>query len=60
MKYGPPGMDRERWMLHLKEQAAARGEAVTFTPDEIVVLQAEAEWTNATCTPEEIKGLAGH
>jgi hypothetical protein len=60
MKYGPPGMDDERWALHLKEQAAAKGEDVVFSPDEIEVLQAEAEWTNATCTPEEIKGLAGH
>jgi hypothetical protein len=60
MKYGPPGMDDARWALHLKEQDAAAGADVTFTPDEIAVLQVEAEWTNATCTPEEIKGLAGH
>ena len=54
MKYAPPGMTQERWELYLKEQQRAAGLDVTFTPEEIAMLQAEAEPINEFMTVEEI------
>ncbi len=42
MKFGPPGMTEERWVLYQKEVAAQTDDSVRFTPAELEVLHGDA------------------
>lgn len=59
MRYGLPGVTSDRWALYLLEQRRAAGEDVTFTPEQIAVLQAEAEHANEVLDIDELRSIYG-